>query len=193
MTGFDALLPRPDVPYAANEATTLLAWLAYHRSTLAMKCDGLTEEQLKQRPIPTSTLSLLGLVRHWTDVERYWIRQILMGHESVQTYYTPVRPDGDFDDLHDTPADGVLKTWILEGQHTVAALGHADLDDICQGSLPRRAADAAAVRTWEDEGGSVRPEVPSVRWVLTHLIEEFARHNGHADLIRELIDGSTGE
>ena len=191
-SGFSALLPRTSPPFVADEARMLLAWLVYHRGTLAMKCEGLSEQQLKQRPISTSTMTLLGLVRHVTDVERYWMRQIVLGHANIETYYSDESPDGDFDDLHDTSVADVVATWIAEGRHTVTVVDQAEtLDGLCAGSLPSR--PTSAELAWEGEGGSVLPEIPTLRWVLTHLVEEFARHNGHADILRELIDDSTGE
>jgi hypothetical protein len=197
MNGLEDLLPRRETPFVADERTMLLAWLAYHRSTMATKCQGLDELQLKTRPVVTSGMSLLGLLRHWTDVERYWIRELLLGEKDVVGYSSAQDRDGDFDNLDDTAVDVVIETWIAEGRHTVAVLTAAeDLDVICAGSFgggDQGQGETQAELDWVDEGGSAAPEVPSVRWIMTHLIEEFARHNGHADLLRELLDGSTGE
>jgi hypothetical protein len=195
MNGLEDLLPRRETPFVADERTMLLAWLAYHRSTMAIKCQGLDELQLKTRPVVTSGMSLLGLLRHWTDVERYWIREVLLGEQDVVGYSSAEHRDGDFDNLDDTAVDVVIESWLAEGRHTVAVLTAApDLDALCAGSFDGESqADQQAELDWVDEGGSAAAEVPSVRWIMTHLIEEFARHNGHADLLRELIDGSTGE
>jgi uncharacterized damage-inducible protein DinB len=166
---------RVEPPADADERTMLVGWLDYHRRTLAAKCDGLTDEQLKLRSVEPSSLSLLGLVRHLTDVERAWFRSVFEGDPNVPHYWTDASPDGDFDDLDDAPVDEVFARWRGEHAHGTRILQRtASLDVLAQGT-------------------SSRGLRPSLRWVLTHLIEEYARHNGHADLIRERIDGRTGE
>lgn len=155
----------------------LVAWLDYHRATLAMKCEGLTPEQLCERSVPPSTMSLIGLVRHMAEVERGWFRLLIAG-EGVDTagpiyYDDDTNLDGDFDDVAPASVDTDLRTWRQEIAHADAILVGVDLDETR--FHDRRAVDI------------------SVRWVLTHMIEEYARHNGHADLIRERIDSATGE
>ena len=160
---------RQRVPRVADERTMLDAWLEFHRATLLMKCSGLDEKQLKLRAAEPSTLSLLGLVRHMTEVERGWFRRRIAG-ESGDTagpiYYTDERPDDDFDALDDTEVMLVFDRYMREVEACRRAAAGVSLDTVV---------------------GDY-----SVRWIMTHMIEEYARHNGHADLVRERIDGSTG-
>ena len=161
---------RPEVPRVADERTMLEAWLDYHRATLLMKCAGLSDDQLKLRSAEPSTLSLLGLVRHLTDVERGWFRRGVGGQRGPEVepiYYSDQRPEGDIDDLDDTEPAAVFATYTEEVERCRAATAGVPLDQ----------------RVGED----------SVRWIYLHMIEEYARHNGHADLLRERIDGTTGD
>jgi uncharacterized damage-inducible protein DinB len=158
---------RPRVPRVADERTMLLAWLEFHRATLLMKCAELDESQLKLRATPPSTLSLLGLVRHMTEVERSWFRRRIAGEQAPPLYYTPDREDDDFDALDDTPVGEVFARYTREL-------------DLCRDILVGVSLD------------SVVGEY-SVRWIVTHMLEEYARHNGHADLLREAIDGARGD
>jgi uncharacterized damage-inducible protein DinB len=153
----------------------LEGWLEFHRATLLHKCAGLTEEQLKQAGCPPSNLTLLGLVRHMTDVERGWFRRSFAGEQVPPLYWSESSPDGDFDDLAD--ADAAADFAVFTGELELA----------------RR---AAAGRSLDDTFLHPYPEPDtrvSLRWVYLHMIEEYARHNGHADLIRERIDGVTGD
>jgi hypothetical protein len=159
---------RPEVPRIADERRMLEAWLEFHRATLLWKCSGLSDSQLKLRSAPPSSLSLLGLVRHMTEVERSWFRRRIAGEDAPPLYYTEQRPDDDFDALDDTPVAAVFVAYREE-------LGR------CRSVL--------AARSLDDEVGGTN----SVRWIVTHMIEEYARHNGHADLLREAIDGATGD
>lgn len=152
----------------------LEAWLEYHRATLAMKCDGLTAEQLIERSVPPSTLSLLGLVRHMAEVERHWFRRVLADEDAGPLYYSEANPDGDFDGLEAVDPAQAFATWEDECQTARARAGTVD-------SL-----DEVGKRVWH--GAPV-----SLRWILVHIIEEYARHNGHADLLRQRIDGAVGE
>ena len=159
-----------------DERESLIAWLDYHRATLLWKCEGLTDDQLKLRSVPPSTLSLLGLLRHMCEVERSWFRIRFAGEDVSHDYYTDARQDDDFDDLDSAPVAEVL----------------ARFDDECE----RARVIVAKAGSLEDTGpgGYIRDGRPfSLRWILTHMIEEYARHNGHADLLREAIDGSTGD
>ena len=152
-----------------------MSWLQYHRDTLAMKCAGLSPAQLCARSVPPSTMSLVGLVRHMAEVERNWFRRLLAGEGDDTTgpiYYSDASPDGDFDDIDPTTVDEAMTTWRAECDRADAIVVDLDLDATRES--PRRG-------------------VISVRWVLTHMIEEYARHNGHADLLRERIDGATGD
>ncbi len=161
---------RPDVPLVAGERAMLDAWLEYHRATLLTKCAGLNEEQLKRRSVEPSTLSLLGLVRHMTDVERGWFRRSVgggTGPEVEPIYYDEERREGDFDDLDDTDVQTVFNRYQEE---------------------VTRCRDAARDVPLDTMAGKF-----SVRWIYLHMIEEYARHNGHADLLRERIDGIIGD
>ncbi|MEV7601106.1 DinB family protein [Kitasatospora sp. NPDC089797] len=168
------LAPRVDPPLAADEAAMLTSWLDYQRSTLALKCEGLTEEQLRLRSVPPSTLSLLGLVRHMAEVERHWFQGMLLGGEvATGHYWTEQDPDGDFDHVDAADAAADLATWRAEIAAARRVSAGLSLDTV-----------AERLR---------RGEEVTLRWILVHMIEEYARHNGHADLLRELVDGSTGE
>ena len=149
----------------------LEAWLEYQRTTLLLKCEGLSDEQLKRRPVATSLLSLHGLVRHMAEVERNWFRRALLTDRSAPwIWFDPEIDDSELVPLDDADWDADLDAWSSE----------------CDAS--RR---AAAAHGLDDTG--VRDGKPcSLRWIYVHMIEEYARHNGHADLIRELIDGAVG-
>jgi uncharacterized damage-inducible protein DinB len=164
-----------DPPYVANEREMLLTWLQLQRDTLAWKCEGLDEEQLRRRASPPSTLSLLGLVRHLTEVERNWFQRRLRDADAPPQYYSDAQPDGDFDDLDSAPTDDVMATWRAECAAADAAI--AVVADLAAISPPR--------------GNDPRPI--SLRWILMHMVEEYARHLGHADLLRQAIDGAVGD
>ncbi|MGW1726045.1 DinB family protein [Streptomyces sp. NPDC002306] len=159
----------------ADERTMLEGWLDYHRQTLAHKCQGLTDEQLRTASVQPSELSLMGLVRHMAEVERGWFRKVLTGDDLSPLYYSDEDRDGEF---HLTTADTwqeAYDSWQAEiavARRNASGFG---LDDL-------------------SKGRSRSTEEPfSLRWIYTHMIEEYARHNGHADLIRERIDGVTGD
>lgn len=165
---------RVDPPRAGGERETLEAFLDYHRDTLMMKCAGLDDEQLRTRSVPPSSMSLLGLVRHLTDVERGWFRRVLAGEDAPPLYYDKGNPDGDFDGVDDADAAADLARY----QQEVAA---------CRDIAAAYEIDALS------QGRHHRGHTFSLRWIYTHMLEEYARHNGHADLLRERIDGATGE
>jgi uncharacterized damage-inducible protein DinB len=168
--------PTRDVPpLDADERTTLTAFLDFQRATLALKCDGLTDDQLRQRAVPPSGLSLLGIVRHMAEVERNWFRPVLGGQEMATIFAPDMDWEAAFRDVATASVPEAFRAWQEECDHA-------------------RALVAAAPAL--DTGGHRGPTSQhwfSVRWVLTHMIEEYARHNGHADLLRERLDGSTGE
>ncbi|MGW6710203.1 DinB family protein [Streptomyces sp. NPDC054956] len=166
---------RTEPSTTANERDMLDGWLDYHRSTLAWKCEGLPDEELRATPLLPSELSLLGLVRHMAEVERYWFREIMLGEELPELFCTDDDPDGDFhfgDKATWTEAEQVWQTEV---------------------ELARQAAAGRSLDLTSQPESHRRGEVFSLRWVYTHMIEEYARHNGHADLLREHLDGSTGE
>jgi uncharacterized damage-inducible protein DinB len=163
---------RQSAPSVAGERQMLEAWLDFHRQTLLSTCSGLTAEQLRQRSALPSTLSLLGLVRHMTDVERGWFRRRIAGEDVGFLYSSEADPDGDFDNVGGADAE----------QDFAAYLREVDL-----------ARQAAAGRELDGTFFHERRKVAmSVRWVYLHMIEEYARHNGHADLLRQRIDAATG-
>jgi uncharacterized damage-inducible protein DinB len=165
---------RADPPFVADERTMLDAWLDFHRATLLSKCEDLDDEQLRRRSVSPSSLSLLGLVRHMTEVERSWFRRGLEGEDVAPLYYSDDNEDGDFDDVDtaDVRADFAAFRAELERCREVAGR-YDDLD---------------AVSARKRHGQDV-----SLRWIYVHMIEEYARHNGHADFLRERIDGRTGD
>jgi uncharacterized damage-inducible protein DinB len=154
----------------AGERAMLETWLDWHRDTLARKCAGLPAEQLRQRAVPPSTMSLLGLVRHMAEVERGWFRRRIAGQD-IAYLYSSANDDGDFDNVDEADVEEAFATWRAEceaAREVIRGVGSLD-------------------RTFDIRGGTL-----SVRWVLVHMIEEYARHNGHADLLRERLDGSKG-
>jgi hypothetical protein len=165
---------RIEPPAIADERAMLVAWLDYHRATLEMKCDGLDDDALRRRSVPPSTLSLLGLVRHMSEVERSWFRRCLAGEDAPPLYYTDASPDGDFDDLYTTDMATAFATWHDECAHArELATAVESLDGV---SVAQR-----------------HDKTVSLRWIYVHMIEEYARHNGHADLLRQCIDGAVGD
>jgi uncharacterized damage-inducible protein DinB len=159
----------------ADERTSLEQWLDYQRATLLTKCAGLTAEQLKTRSVAPSALSLLGLVRHMVEVERWWFTGHAAGQDFVYEFCTDDNEEADFNGLDDADAAGDLETFRRECDAARAAVAGKGLDDVVpsKGDHPERTRD--------------------IRWIFVHMIEEYARHNGHADLIREAIDGATGD
>lgn len=163
---------RIDPPLTGDERETLTAYLDYHRATLAWKCEGLTDEQLRRASMPPSTLSLLGLVRHMAEVERHWFRRVLNGEEIPHLW----SDSHDFQAAYDTTGCGraeAFAAWEAEVAHSRRIEAEAPSLDV-----------TATVPSWGKEA--------SLRMLLLHLVHEYARHNGHADLLREAIDGATG-
>lgn len=169
----DARTHRSDSIGLADERTQLEAFLDFYRNTLLRKCEGLSVDQLKARPVSTSDMTLLGLIRHYAGVEQFWFEFIFADELSAWYYDAADDPDVDFHDL-----DGISCEQALENFHNSIAtskritLGHA-LDTVAAQAHPN--------------GFQV-----NLRWIYIHLIEEYARHAGHADLMRELIDGTVG-
>jgi len=163
-------------PFAADEATTLLAFLDHFRATLRRQADGLDAAQLDTR-LPPSSLTLGALLKHLALVEGYWATEILLGGELGGPWGSvdwDAEPDWDLTSAADDSPDELRRLFETE----VAAADAIHRRVLAEGGL-----DALAVR-------ARRGEHPSLRWILVHLVEEYARHCGHADLIRESIDGA---
>ena len=164
-------IDRAEPPFETDERSMLLGWLDYHRATLALKCEGLTDDQLRMRSVPPSDLSLLGLVRHMGGVEYNWFRFWLAGEEPHPRYDD--EPDQEFA-VDDADVSEAFEYWNGECAHAREVVARfASLDDVGAGQV---------------KGAGI-----SLRWTLVHMIEEYARHNGHADLLRQVIDGTTGD
>jgi uncharacterized damage-inducible protein DinB len=164
---------RPWPPSIAGERETLRGFLDHHRATLAVKCDGLTDEELRRQSVPPSTLSLLGLVRHMAEVERTWFRRVTGGQDIPLVWSDSM----DFQVAYD--AAGSTR------QEAFAAWQ----EEIAHSRRIEAAATGLDVVVHNSRGG----EDLSLRTVMLHVILEYGRHNGHADLLREAIDGTTGE
>jgi hypothetical protein len=162
---------RLEQPYIADERRRLETWLDYHRATLLEKCAGLTAEQLAIRPVASSELSMLGLVRHMAGNERIWFRIRFARADVDDLYQSPDHPEGGEFALADpASAETDFATYLDEVAQARMVVRGRPLDE-----------------TFGDETVTV-----DLRWLYAHMIDEYARHNGHADLIRELIDGVTG-
>ncbi len=168
---------RPSMPLAGGEIETLLGFLDYQRATLAWKCRGLNDEQLRAALPPTS-MTLGGMLKHLARVEDLWFSEVVAEAEGPEPWAT-------------TP-------WAAEWQSAAAHTG----DELLQLWEQRVHASRRVVAAQFEAGGTALDKThpawdgqghPSLRWVIVHMIEEYARHNGHADLIRQSIDGQTGE
>lgn len=165
---------RTDAPMLGGEREVLEHWLDLYRETVFLKLAGLTGEQLAARAVPPSSLSLIGVVRHLAYVEAYWLRSVLHGEEDVVHHWcTPDNPDGDFLDARAATAAESVEVYERELVTTRTRLG--DWPDLDIPVIGRRHGKAV-----------------NLRWILTHLVEEYARHLGHMDLLREAVDGRTG-
>jgi hypothetical protein len=166
-------ITRTPEPHVGDERTMLEGWLDYHRQTLLLKCAGLTAEQLRTPSIEPSGLTLLGLVRHLAEVEAWWFRENFAGEKVDYPYFTEATPDADFD-VSTADAEADFATFHHEVELARAATAGHSLDETFTEVSPKR-------REF------------NLRWVYVHMIEEYARHNGHADLLREKVDGVTGD
>jgi uncharacterized damage-inducible protein DinB len=165
--------PRRTEPgFELGEREMLEGWLEYHRVTLVLKCEGLSDQERKQRPVPSSKLSLHGLVRHMAEVEHGWFGKVLAKNRDAGNLVY----DDDVEDSDFFPLDKAVWEDDLVMFH-----------DACQ-----RSRELAASRSLDDTGATRNGTPVSLRWIYTHMVEEYARHNGHADLIRELVDGAVG-
>ena len=162
---------RTEPPFVLGERAMLEGWLEFHRATLMLKCEGVSDAGRKARPISTSKLSLHGLVRHMGEVERGWFRRALLDEpDAPPIWYDPAIEDSELVPLDDADWESDLTTWLEECERSRVAAAPFSLDDT----------------------GNGKGEPCSLRWIYVHMIEEYARHNGHADLIRELVDGNVG-
>jgi uncharacterized damage-inducible protein DinB len=171
---------RPEPPPAGDEVTTLLGFLEFHRATLAWKCSGLDAAGLNAT-VGASSMTLGGMLKHLAYVEDLWFSRSLHGSDPAPPWDTvDWKADRDWDwhsAAQDTPEQ--LRTlWRDAAARSRSLVAEA----LADGGLER-----PARRTWPDG------RAPSLRWILVHMIEEYARHNGHADLLRESVDGQTGE
>jgi uncharacterized damage-inducible protein DinB len=166
--------PREGGTSLGDERATLIEFLRCQRLTLRLKCEGLDVEQLARRAVEPSTMSLLGLVRHMAEVERGWFRRRFAGQDAARRYQSEADPDGDFDGAVADPAvvDEAWAAWRAEIAFAEQFVRETDLGFVGQDGV----------------GAPI-----SLRELLVHMIEEYARHNGHADLLRERIDGRLGQ
>ena len=165
-------IERTEPPVTGPEREMLRAFLDFHRDTLAMKCEGLSDDQLRLQSSPPSTLSLLGLVRHMAEVERTWFRRVINGEDLPLVW----SDSGDYQAAYDAAGASVadaFRAWRTEVEHSRRI---------------ERAAASLDVTGYQQQWG----EDVSLRLVMYHLMHEYARHNGHADFLREAIDGAVG-
>lgn len=167
--------PRESSSELMDERSTLLEYLRAYRLTLEMKCAGLDAEQMARRSVPPSTMSLLGLVRHMAEVERHWFRRVIAGEDSPKLYCSDEDSDRDWNGASADAAvvDEAWKTWREEVEYAE--------------QLIRATSDLGR------SGKATHGKAISLREILVHMIEEYARHCGHADLLRERIDGRVGQ
>ena len=155
----------------SSERELLITFLEFQRNALIRKCAGLTDDQLRSRPIPSSTLSLVGLVRHLATVERWYFQAVIDGHFPGSLF--DHESDEAFSDVDSATGEAAFGTWSREV------------------NVSRRITEEHEL----DATGTIPPDGPTLtlRWVLLHMIDEYARHLGHADVLREAIDGAIGE
>lgn len=178
--GYDGMwLPSDQDPRMADlqptrgERECLVGYLEHYRQTLALKCDGLTAEQLARKAVPPSNLSLLGLVRHMARVEQSWFRRVIEARMDIPRLFAGEEEDAGFDfpEVDDDLVRAGHALWQSEIAYAREVLDRTDLDAVVD----------------------VHGEPTEVRDIVVHMIEEYARHCGHADLVRECIDGRAGQ
>ncbi len=167
--------PRPEGPWVGDERDVLVGFLRWQRATLELKCAGLDAADLARRAVEPSALSLLGLVRHMAEVERSWFRIVMAGQAAPPHFITEEDRNLDFDGVAPDPAM-VVEAWdAWRSEIAFAEQFVAEAPNL----------DVTGYEQWRGD--------MSLRWVLIHMVEEYARHNGHADLLRERIDGAVGQ
>jgi uncharacterized damage-inducible protein DinB len=172
---------RPEPPLAGDETATLLGFLDYQRATLAWKCSGLDAAGLRAT-VGASSMTLGGMLKHLAYVEDLWCSRRLHGRDPAPPWDMvdwKADPDWDWHSAAEDPPEQLHMLW----QDAVGRSRSLVTEALADGGLARRAA-------WIDDWYG---EAPSLRWILVHLVEEYARHNGHADLLRESVDGLVGE
>jgi uncharacterized damage-inducible protein DinB len=158
---------------SGGEREQLLSWLAFYRATLLKKCSGLSFENLCRRPVESSTMSLLGMLRHMTFVEQVWFDARFAGNDVVEYYKQPDDRDAEWNELNSATLEEVVANFNTACETSdELARGH-ELDEMV--TKP-----------------GVNRDPVDLRWIYLHMIEEYARHCGHADILRELVDGATG-
>jgi hypothetical protein len=173
MQSIDDVL-RPNWPTTGSEEHILWTFVDFERATLAMKCAGLSHDQLAMVANPPSTLSLLGLLRHMANNERYWYEEIFLGRQVPAHFSSDTSEDADFDELDSMSVSEVVGVWLSQCDVTRSIVKGRSLDDVC----------AAKPDYLESP--------TNLRFLAMHSIEEYARHCGHADFLRQQIDGATG-
>ena len=167
---------RSDFPMVAGEVEALTNFLDWYRESLLAKCAGLTGEQLAERSVPPSSMSLLGMLRHLTEVERIWFRDRVGGEDAPAYYKRPDNWDADFDDLDPADAEAVYARYLAECDESRRVASGRSPDE--------------QVTTTDRRGSTYTFDL---RWLGLHMVQEYARHLGHADLLRENVDGVTGD
>ena len=171
MTWTAPAVDRIEQPGTPDERAALESSLDFQRQTFLAKCAGLSADQLIVCSVSSSTLSLLGLVRHLAAVERWWFRRQFAGEDVELLYYTDDDPELDFDGGTASSVEADFAVYAAEVE---------------------RCRDVVADRSLEDTFLRANGQLLNLRWLYLHMIEEYARHNGHADLLREQIDGQVG-
>jgi uncharacterized damage-inducible protein DinB len=161
---------RTEPPETAGERETLTGFLDYFRATVVMKVDGLSDADGAMRLVPSLT-TVSGLVQHLADVERFWFQDRIDGQQGVPTRWSAEDPDGEFRVSETDSVAKIIEDYEAACRQSREVLQRYELEDRCRGGDGRQ----------------------SVRWVLVHMIEETGRHCGHLDILRELLDGSTGD
>ncbi|GLY33490.1 DinB family protein [Kineosporia sp. NBRC 101731] len=164
---------RWDLSDSADERALLIGFLDFHRASLIRKCSGLSDENLRRRTVPSSQLTLMGLLRHLSAVERWYFQVVLAGGSPPELFTETDQADEEFTHLAGATGTSAMAVWQAQVDHS-----------------RRIAAEMALDHTVTHP---VNGRTLTLRWVLLHLVDEYARHNGHADLIREAVDGCTGE
>jgi hypothetical protein len=172
LMSFSTHTPRVDPPFTADEIDALAGWLDYHRATILQKLDGLDDEQLRRTIVP-SGLCLLGLVKHLTAVEHGWFVVSFAQSGEPYLFDSPDDPDLEFHLMPDETTAGIVDGYLR----------------MCERSREIYARAPSLDATYPNK----RRGQLDLRWLMLHMIEETARHNGHADIMRELIDGATGD